>query len=106
MAGPVVKSMPGTDVVTLPSLIGLPVAFWPLLRPQPSPAVAGVLPTRPSPAAGADEPVDAAVVPGAADVAVAAEVAGASVATGAAVVAVGAAVPLDLSLLPHADRSI
>src|SRR6187399_2210206 len=100
--------MPGMDVVTLPSLIGAPVAFWPLFSPQPSPAVAALSPTRPASDAVVSDgavvsPVLAAVVPAAV------VAAAAVVAVAAAVVAVaavpGAAVPLELlSSLPHATR--
>src|SRR3954453_4415353 len=112
MAGPGEKAMPGPDVGTLPRLIGAPGAFWPLLRPQPSPAVAGLSPTRPaSPDAvvsdgAAVPPVLAAVVSAGADVAAAAVVAvAAAVVPGAALA--GAAVLAELlSSLPHATRSI
>ena len=49
--------MPGTEVVTLPMTIGSPSAFLPLLRPQPSPAVAGF------DAPGAADSVDEVSVP-------------------------------------------
>src|SRR6476659_965364 len=85
MAGPVVKSMPGIDVVTLPSLIGAPVAFWPLPSPQSGPAVAGLSPTRPPESSGAVVSAGA-VVSSEPDVS-----AGAAVVSTAAVVSAGAA---------------
>ena len=38
ISGPLEKSMPGTDVVTLPMTIGSPVAGSPVPMPQKSPA--------------------------------------------------------------------